>query len=92
MACVVQAGPRMTPASWQDLGVGIAAIVANLFIVLAFLKFLTNHLSQLTRGMEKMVESVEHLRDRCERLENEVQLLRAEFRGRMSSASRQTDE
>lgn len=54
----------MNPVEWAQLGVGIAAVAANVYIVRLFLGFLGNHLSKLTKSLDEVARRLERIEDR----------------------------
>lgn len=69
----------MNGLAWDQLAVGVAAVLGLIYVsrtmrrlVRDVLQFLGNHLSGLQRAQESVVQALERVADRLERLERRV--------------------
>lgn len=56
----------MDGLNWANLGVGVAAVAVNLYIVRAFIGFLSNHMSQNTQALIDLTVATQRLVDKVE--------------------------
>lgn len=70
----------MEAIHWEQLGVGVAAIVGMIYIVRSMrgiftemLRFMYNHHSDITRALSAVADRLEHQEDAFDRLTDELQ-------------------